>query len=89
MKKNTRIAVDLGEFYEDLLRVDAAINARPVATQAASLLCAKLQEREAVITKRLAYLADKRGVTPEQLWSDILAGRYTKPSPKDMEDPQP
>ncbi|MGK7921967.1 MAG: hypothetical protein AB4080_18380 [Trichodesmium sp.] len=64
----------LGEWYRDLLVVDSWINNRPKSQQATSLLCAKMQEREAKIQKRLEYLARKRGITAEELWIDILQG---------------
>ena len=45
--KDDRLRIaDLGEWYEDLLKIDAAINGRSGSQQVSSLLCAKLQERE-------------------------------------------
>lgn len=72
-----RIAA-LGEFYEDLLEIDSALTGRTTATQATSLLCAKLQEREPKINDRVRYLAAKRGLTFEGMWLEILQGRYEK-----------
>ena len=72
-----RIAA-LSEFYEDLLEVDSALTGRTTATQATSLLCAKLQEREPKIKDRVRYLAAKRGLTFEDMWLRILQGRYEK-----------
>ncbi|WP_432811111.1 hypothetical protein [Pantanalinema sp. GBBB05] len=68
----------LGEWYEDLLKVDAIINGRSEALQASSLLCAKLQEREPKIVQRVRYLAAKRGITFEEMWLQLLKGNYRK-----------
>lgn len=64
----------LGEWYRDLLAVDAWINARSKGMQANSLLSAKLQEREPRLRERIAYLARKRKISPDDLWSQILSG---------------
>ena len=54
MAKDDRQRIsNIGEWYEDLLRVDAAINGRSEALQASSLLCAKLQERQEKIMQRV------------------------------------
>jgi hypothetical protein len=76
----------LGEWYEDLLRVDSAINGRSEPVQAASLLCAKLQERESIIRKRLRYLASKRNMTSEEMWLQILKGEYQKLSQQEINE---
>jgi len=76
MAETKRFTVpDLGEWYTDQLALDAWLNNRSKAVQAQSLLSAKLQEREATIEKRIAYIAQKRGITPEELRSQILAGK--------------
>ncbi|MGB8691706.1 MAG: hypothetical protein WCD53_30890 [Microcoleus sp.] len=80
-KKDGRLTVaPLGEFYEDLLRVDSWINARTIASQANSLLCAKLMQRQAEIRDRIQYLATKRGISAEDLWSQILSGEAERES---------
>lgn len=68
----------LGEYYEDLLVIDSAVNGRSPATQATSLLCAKLQEREERIRSRVKYLAAKRGIAFEEMWLKLLQGDYRK-----------
>ncbi len=65
---------DLGEIYDDLLTIDAFQRGVSDTQQANSLLGAKLLERQALILKRVEYLAWKRGITPRQMWLDILAG---------------
>ncbi|BAZ09301.1 hypothetical protein NIES4071_11090 [Calothrix sp. NIES-4071] len=65
----------LGEFYDDLLDIDAELSSRTRVQQAQSLLSEKLNERVPDIKQRVKYLADKRGVTSDQIWSEILAKR--------------
>jgi hypothetical protein len=75
-KKDERLSLPaLGEWYDDLLRLDAWINNRTVASQGQSLLCAKLQEREGRIRDRVEYFALKRGISTSEMWSQILAGK--------------
>ncbi|MGG6263219.1 hypothetical protein ACQ4M3_08055 [Leptolyngbya sp. AN03gr2] len=79
MAKDDRLRIpSLGEWYEDLLRVDSAITGNSEPVQAASLLRAKLKERELIIEKRVRYLAAKRGITYEDMWLQILQGQYQK-----------
>lgn len=74
----TRVRLsELGEYYDDLLKIDATINARTVPAQAASNLCAKLQEREAKIKERVEYLAKKHDKTFEEMWKGLLDGDYS------------
>lgn len=75
-----------GEWYDDLLIVDSWINGRSRANQAQNLLCAKLQEREARIRERVNYLAEKRGISPKELWLQILAGRAERISAEESYD---
>lgn len=78
----------LGEFYEDLLKVDAWINARTMAAQANSLLCAKLMQRQPEIQARVAYLARKKGVSSDELWDLILSGEIKNDEPIEPEIPR-
>ncbi len=79
IRKDGRLTVaPLGEFYEDLLKVDSWINARTIASQANSLLCAKLMQRQAEIRDRINYLANKRGIPADELWTQILNGEAQK-----------
>ncbi|HLO52490.1 MAG TPA: hypothetical protein VK211_29090 [Kamptonema sp.] len=79
-RKDERLLVSpVGEFYEDLLTVDARINSRSLAAQASSLLCAKLQERESKIRDRVLYLANKRGITFDEMWAALLRGEKLEP----------
>jgi hypothetical protein len=75
LAKDRRLALPaLGEYYNDILTLDAWINNRSRVVQAQNLLCAKLQEREIRIKERIEYIAKKRGITSEQLWDLILSG---------------
>jgi len=75
LAKDRRLALPaLGEYYNDILTLDAWINNRSRVVQAQNLLCAKLQEREIRIKERIEYIAKKRGITSEQLWELILTG---------------
>ncbi|WP_199331324.1 MULTISPECIES: hypothetical protein [unclassified Leptolyngbya] len=77
--KDERLRIPpLGEWYEDLLTVDSAITGNTEPAQAASLLRAKLKERETIIAKRVQYLAAKRGIPFEEMWLQILKGKYQK-----------
>ena len=81
-KKSERLQIpSLGEWYGDLLAVDARINDRSEPTQAHALLCSKLQEREARIKERVDYLARKRGISSEEMWRQLVTGEYEKISP--------
>ncbi|MEO0971056.1 MAG: hypothetical protein AAFX80_22755 [Cyanobacteria bacterium J06639_18] len=68
----------LGEYYNDLLTLDSWINGRTKGMQGTSLLSAKLQEREQRIKDRIKYLAEKRGIAPEDLWQQVLNGTADK-----------
>jgi hypothetical protein len=75
MARRERFSIaPVGEFYRDLLEVDSWINARTASTQANSLLCAKLQEREPKIRERVDYLAKKRAISSDEMWVQILRG---------------
>ena len=78
-RKDDRIVISsIGEYYNDLLTIDAWIRDNTKAAQASSLLCSKLQEREERIKERIEYLAKKRGITSDELWVQILKGNARK-----------
>jgi hypothetical protein len=75
MPKIKRIALPpIGEYYSDMLLYDSFITGRSQSMQAASLLCAKLQEREGRIESRLGYLAEKRNISVSELKKQIREG---------------
>jgi hypothetical protein len=83
-KAEQRLTIpSIGEWYADLLAIDAAINARTPGQQAQSLLCAKLQEREGKIRERVAYFAAKRGLTPDEMWRALATGKYVPITPEE------
>ena len=74
-RKDGRFTIaPLGEFYADYLKVDSWINNRTTATQANSLLCAKLMQRQVEIRDRVSYLAEKREISVKEMWGQILNG---------------
>lgn len=86
-KKSERLQIPpLGEWYQDLLAIDAAIHDRSEPSQASSLLCGKLQEREPKIRERVQYLARKRNQSFDEMWDDILTGNYEKLTPDEYAD---
>jgi len=85
-RKDDRLSIpSLGEWYSDLIKVDAAINGRSEPNQAHSLLCAKLQERESKIKDRVQYLADKRKISFAEMWNQLLTSRFEKLTPEEFE----
>jgi hypothetical protein len=83
-KRSERLQIPaLGEWYQDLLKIDAAINDRSEPMQANSLLCAKLQEREPKIRERVKYLADKRKISVPEMWDQLLTGSFERITPEE------
>ena len=68
----------LGEHYNDMLSIEAWIKDRSAPAEAQSLLCSALMRREAVRQAIIARLAEKRGITPEELIRDILLGKASQ-----------
>ena len=84
-QNNERIYTSpISEYYHDLLKIDSWIVAKTKASQAASLLCAKLQERESRVKERLEYLAKKRNITVDELWNEILEDKAGENLEKDI-----
>lgn len=69
---------ELAEQYQDYLEVDAITNRRSKAEQARTLLYAKLRERKKEIDEKVAYLAKKRRISPEEMFDQILTGQYQR-----------
>lgn len=67
----------LGEYYDDCWTIEAELKGRTKTQEGASLLCAKLQERDEKRNKMVQYLADKRGISFKDMWNQILTGKYT------------
>lgn len=62
----------LGEYYDDALTVEAKMKDRSKAAEAASLLCAMLQQRADKRNAMVQYLADKNGVSFQEMWNSLL-----------------
>ena len=78
-KRTPRLQVpDLGEPYNDRLTVEAFLKDNTKTQEAASLLRSKLMEREAFRSKLVQELANKRGISYEEMWSQILTGKAKK-----------
>ena len=85
-RRDDRLALPaLGEYYDDILTIDAWINNRSKVVQGQNLLCAKLQEREERIEKRIKYLADKRGISSDEMRLQILMGRAQRMSMEEVQ----
>ncbi len=83
LRRDDRIGMSsLGEYYEDVLEIDARMNARSKAEQARTLVYAKIQEREGKVKERVQYLANKRGISFQEMWDMLLTGDgYEKITP--------
>ncbi|MDM9583141.1 hypothetical protein [Nostoc sp. GT001] len=86
MAEDNRLRIGLGEIYRDLLKNDAFQRGSTETQQADSLLGAKLMEREKRIVERNRYLAWKRGITPAQLWMDVLSGSAKPPTAEELSE---
>ncbi|MBW4657662.1 MAG: hypothetical protein KME15_03235 [Drouetiella hepatica Uher 2000/2452] len=64
----------LSEHDDDWLTVWAWLNTRSKSAQVADLISYGIRERKAEIDDALAYVAKKRGITPEDLFQRILDG---------------
>lgn len=83
IRRDDRLSMSsLGEYYEDVLEIDARINGRSKAEQARTLVYAKIQERESKIKERVQYLARKRRISFDEMWDMLLTGEgYEKLTP--------
>ena len=64
----------LGEHDDDWLRIMAWLNSSSKSTQAANLISLQLREEKPKVEKMLEYIAQKRGVTVNELVKSILDG---------------
>ena len=73
VKRPTRLQLPaLGEWYSDLLKLDAKANNRSEPMQAQTLLIEKLKERESEIKERVEYVAKKNGASFDETWMALL-----------------
>jgi hypothetical protein len=73
-----------GEYYDDAWTIEAALKGRNKTAEGASLLCAKLQEREARRNQMVQYLAKKRNISFEEMWNQLLTGEYEPITPTEL-----
>lgn len=74
----------LGEYYQDELRIESILKNRTDPQEAQSLLCAKLMERTDKRRRMLEVLANKRGITIDELRSQMLRGEYEPLNPEEL-----
>lgn len=75
-KKVERLYVSpMGELYMDALKIEAWLKNRTLSNEANSLLCAALMKRDDYRNRALAELAQKRGISVEQLKAQILTDK--------------
>jgi len=75
----------VGEYYDDCWTVEATLKSRAKTAEGASLLCSKLQEREARRNAMVQYLADKRRISFIDMWNQILTGEYKPITREELE----
>lgn len=75
---------DLGEYYYDLLVIEARLKNRTLANESNSLLCAKLMDRAPTRDKMLNHLAWKRGISKEEVIKLLLSGELGPIDPRDI-----
>lgn len=66
---------NLGEYYRDMLQLEAFIKNSSLTAQAENLLCAQLFQRNQYRNEVLEHLAWKRQISIEELESQILRKR--------------
>ena len=87
MNRTRRLQIpDLGEYYSDMLQIEAALKNRTIPQEASSLLCSKLQEREDKRRKMVEHLATKRGISFDDMWAQLISGNYSPISDGEFQD---
>ncbi|MFB2970348.1 hypothetical protein ACE1CD_15350 [Aerosakkonema sp. BLCC-F183] len=75
MRKDARMTIaPMSEYHFDLLMVAAWLGRKSLATQATNLICEGLDTRLEEIRSQVSYLAAKRGISTDELWSQIISG---------------
>ena len=73
----------LGEYYNDLLAIEAWLKDRAAPTEAQNMLCSALTEREAARNAIIKRLARKRGISADALIDQILSGTAEHLTPEE------
>lgn len=74
----------LGEYYDDCLKVEAALKRTSLPVEAASLLRHKLMERDSFRERMVNYVGRKRGLSFWDTWDLLLSGNYV-PTAEELE----
>ena len=67
---------NIGEYFDDCLTIEATLNNRTRSAELASLASERLMQKKNTREELVQYLADKRGISFEEMWQLILAGEY-------------
>jgi hypothetical protein len=87
MAKTKRIQIpDLGEYYNDMLRIEAVLKNRTLPQEASILLCATLHQREEHRRRMVEYLAHKRQISFEEMWQQLLDGTYAPLASEELDE---
>jgi plasmid stability protein len=87
MSKSKRLQIpDIGEYYLDLLKVEAALKNRSMPQEASSLLCTILQQREEKRRRMVEHLARKRGISTDDMWRQLLDDSYVPIRQDEVDD---
>lgn len=74
----------LSEHDDDWLRIMAWLNNTSKSTQAANSVSAHVRQQKAEMQEMLNYIAQKRGITAQELMKSVLEGRADRPD--ELED---
>jgi hypothetical protein len=86
MARSRRLQIpELGEYYGDMLRVEAVLKNRTLPQEASSLLCSMLQQRDEKRRRMVEHLARKRNIPTDEMWQQLINGTY-KPLESDELD---
>jgi hypothetical protein len=80
--KIIRFAVsNLGEWYEDLLKLDALLNNNTLTTMSQANIKQTLNAKKDLIERKIGDLAAKRGITPAEMKAELLKQANSKDDP--------
>ncbi len=74
---------NLGEWYEDLLKLDALLNNNTLTTMTQANVKQALNLKKDLIDRKISDLAAKRGVTPIEMRAELLRQANSKDADSD------
>lgn len=87
MVRTKRLQIpELGEYYSDMLKVEAALQNRTLPQEASSLLCDMLQQRDEKRQRMVEHLAKKRGIPSDEMWKQLVNGTHKPIDQDEAED---